>query len=126
MIKIAGFVLISLLLILFLKETKREFSIILAAACGIILFVTVVDDLYDIATKIYDLSTQADNINTYISLMMRILGISLIAQFVADLCRDSGENALASQTETASKVLILIMTLPLFETVINIVTGLLK
>ncbi|HIY33967.1 MAG TPA: stage III sporulation AC/AD family protein [Candidatus Eubacterium faecigallinarum] len=126
MIKIAGFVLISLLLILFLKETKREFSIILAAACGIILFVTVADDLYDIATKIYDLSTQADNINTYISLMMRILGISLIAQFVADLCRDSGENALASQTETASKVLILIMTLPLFETVINIVTGLLK
>lgn len=126
MIKIAGFVLISLLLILFLKETKREFSIILAAACGIILFVTVADDLYDIATKIYDLSTQADNINTYISLMLRILGISLIAQFVADLCRDSGENALASQTETASKVLILIMTLPLFETVINIVTGLLK
>lgn len=126
MIKIAGFVLISLLLILFLKETKREFSIILAAACGIILFVTVADDLYDIVTKIYDLSTQADNINTYISLMMRILGISLIAQFVADLCRDSGENALASQTETASKVLILIMTLPLFETVINIVTGLLK
>lgn len=126
MIKIAGFVLISLLLILILKETKREFSIILAAACGIILFVTVADDLYDIATKIYDLSTQADNINTYISLMMRILGISLIAQFVADLCRDSGENALASQTETASKVLILIMTLPLFETVINIVTGLLK
>ena len=126
MIKIAGFVLISLLLILFLKETKREFSIILAAACGIILFVTVADDLYDIATKIYDLSTQADNINTYISLMMRILGISLIAQFVADLWRDSGENALASQTETASKVLILIMTLPLFETVINIVTGLLK
>lgn len=126
MIKIAGFVLISLLLILFLKETKREFSIILAAACGIILFVTVADDLYDIATKIYDLSTQADNINTYISLMMRILGISLIAQFVADLCRDSGENALASQTEIASKVLILIMTLPLFETVINIVTGLLK
>lgn len=126
MIKIAGFILISLLLILFLKETKREFSIILAAACGIILFVTVADDLYDIATKIYDLSTQADNINTYISLMMRILGISLIAQFVADLCRDSGENALASQTETASKVLILIMTLPLFETVINIVTGLLK
>lgn len=126
MIKIAGFVLISLLLILFLKDTKREFSIILAAACGIILFVTVADDLYEIATKIYDLSTQADNINTYISLMMRILGISLIAQFVADLCRDSGENALASQTETASKVLILIMTLPLFETVINIVTGLLK
>lgn len=126
MIKIAGFVLISLLLILLLKDTKREFSFILAAACGIILFIAVADDLYSVARSIYNLSSQVSNINTYISLMMKILGISLIAQFVVDLCRDAGENALASQTEMASKVLILIMTLPLFETVINIVTGLLK
>ncbi len=126
MIKIAGFVLISLLLILLLKDTKREFSFILAAACGIILFIAVADDLYSVARSIYNLSSQVSNINTYISLMMKILGISLIAQFVVDLCRDAGENALASQTEIASKVLILIMTLPLFETVINIVTGLLK
>lgn len=126
MIKIAGFVLISLLLILLLKDTKREFSFILSAACGIILFIAVADDLYSIARSIYNLSSQVSNINTYISLMMKILGISLIAQFVVDLCRDAGENALASQTEIASKVLILIMTLPLFETVINIVTGLLK
>lgn len=126
MIKIAGFVLISLLLILLLKDAKREFSFILAAACGIILFIAVADDLYSVARSIYNLSSQVSNINTYISLMMKILGISLIAQFVVDLCRDAGENALASQTEIASKVLILIMTLPLFETVINIVTGLLK
>lgn len=126
MIKIAGFVLISLLLILLLKDTKREFSFILAAACGIILFIAVADDLYSVARSIYNLSSQVSNINTYISLMMKILGISLIAQFVVDLCRDAGENALASQTEIASKVLILIMTLPLFETVINIITGLLK
>lgn len=126
MIKIAGFVLISLLLILLLKDTKREFSFILVAACGIILFIAVADDLYSVARSIYNLSSQVSNINTYISLMMKILGISLIAQFVVDLCRDAGENALASQTEIASKVLILIMTLPLFETVINIVTGLLK
>ncbi len=126
MIKIAGFVLISLLLILLLKDTKREFSFILSAACGIILFIAVADDLYSVARSIYNLSSQVSNINTYISLMMKILGISLIAQFVVDLCRDAGENALASQTEIASKVLILIMTLPLFETVINIVTGLLK
>lgn len=126
MIKIAGFVLVFLLLILLLKDTKREFSFILAAACGIILFIAVADDLYSVARSIYNLSSQVSNINTYISLMMKILGISLIAQFVVDLCRDAGENALASQTEIASKVLILIMTLPLFETVINIVTGLLK
>lgn len=126
MIKIAGFVLISLILIIFLRETKREFALILSIACGLILFITVADDFINVAKSIYNFSSQIKNVNAYISLMIKILGISLIAQFVVDLCRDAGENALASQTEIASKILILIMTLPLFETVISIVTGLLK
>lgn len=126
MIKIAGFVLISLFLIIFLRDTKREFSLILTISCGVILFIAVADDFYSVAQSIYNLSSGINNVNSYISLMIKILGISLIAQFVVDLCRDAGENALASQTETASKIIILIMTLPLFETVINIVTGLLK
>ncbi|MDE6385833.1 MAG: stage III sporulation AC/AD family protein, partial [Eubacterium sp.] len=42
------------------------------------------------------------------------------------LCRDCGENALASQTETAAKVIVIAMILPLFETVIKIITGLLE
>lgn len=126
MIKIAAFVIISLFLIIFLRDTKREFAIILTVACAIILFVTVADDLYSVAQSIYNLSSGMNNVHSYIALMLKILGISLIAQFVSDLCRDAGENALASQTETASKIIILIMTLPLFETVINIVTGMLK
>lgn len=126
MIKIAGIILISLLMIIILKQTKREFALILSIACAVILFVTVADDFFSIAQRIFDLSTGIDNLDTYISLLMKILGISLIAQFIVDLCRDAGENALASQTETASKILILMMTLPLFETVVNIITGLLK
>ncbi|MGN1202168.1 MAG: SpoIIIAC/SpoIIIAD family protein [Eubacterium sp.] len=126
MIKIAGLVLISLLLIIFLKDTKREFALILSIACAVILIITIADDFITIAKRITDLSSEIANVNTYISLMIKILGISLISQFVVDLCRDAGENALASQTEIASKILILIMTLPLFETVINIVAGLLK
>lgn len=58
--------------------------------------------------------------------MVKILGITLITQFIIDLCRDSGENALASQTEITSKILILIMVMPMFEAVMNIVSGLLK
>lgn len=126
MIKLAVIVVISLLLIIFLKEVKREFALILTIACAVILFTSVAEDFFNVFEKIYNLSLGIGNVNSYVSLMLKILGISLISQFVVDLCRDAGENALASQTEIASKVIILIMTLPLFETVINIVIGLLK
>lgn len=126
MIKLAVIVVISLLLIIFLKDVKREFALILTIACAVILFISVAEDFFNVFEKIYNLSLGIGNVNSYVSLMLKILGISLISQFVVDLCRDAGENALASQTEIASKVIILIMTLPLFETVINIVIGLLK
>lgn len=126
MIKIAGFILISLVLIIILKQTKREFALILTIGCAVILFITVAEDFFSIAQRIFNLSSGIDNLDAYVSLMLRILGISLISQFIVDLCRDSGENALASQTEIASKIIILVMTLPLFETVVNIITGLLK
>lgn len=126
MIKISGIVIISLLLIIFLKESKREFAFILSLAVSVILFVTLINDFQGIISAISNLSNSVENISNYISLLVKILCISLLSQFVIDLCRDAGENALASQTEIASKILILVMTLPLFESVIEIITGLLK
>lgn len=126
MIKISGIVIISLLLIIFLKESKREFAFILSLGVSVILFVTLINDFQGIISAISNLSNSVENISNYISLLVKILCISLLSQFVIDLCRDAGENALASQTEIASKILILVMTLPLFESVIEIITGLLK
>lgn len=126
MIKISGIVIVSLLLIIFLKESKREFAFILSIVVSVILFVTIINDFQDIISAVNNLTNSVENISNYISLLVKILCISLLSQFVIDLCRDAGENALASQTEIASKILILVMTLPLFESVIEIITGLLK
>lgn len=126
MIKITAIALISLVLIIFLKNSNREFAFLLTVASSIILFSIVINDFFQVIEKVNDISSQIKNLNSYVSLMVKILGITLITQFVIDLCRDSGENALASQTEITSKIIILIMIMPLFEAVMNVVAGLLK
>ncbi|MCC8074109.1 MAG: stage III sporulation AC/AD family protein [Clostridiales bacterium] len=126
MIKIASIVLITLIFVLFLRETKREFALLLTLCCAIVLFLIVFDDLKDIVAQINSLTSSVTGAQAYASLLLKILGISLLSQFVSDLCRDSGEQALASQSELASKIIILIISLPLFDTVITIVNGLLK
>lgn len=126
MIKISAIALISLVLIIFLRNTNREFAFILTVASSLILFSIVINDFFQVIERVNEISSQIENLNSYVSLMVKILGITLITQFVIDLCRDSGENALASQTEITSKIIILIMIMPLFEAVMNVVTGLLK
>lgn len=126
MIKITAIALISLVLIIFLRNTNREFAFILTVASSLILFSIVINDFFQVIERVNEISSQIENLNSYVSLMVKILGITLITQFVIDLCRDSGENTLASQTEITSKIIILIMIMPLFEAVMNVVTGLLK
>lgn len=126
MIKLAGIVVVSLILIMFIRDTKKEFSLLLSIAVGILVFMSVAREFYSVVNTISNLVENSGEISSYISLMLKILGISLLGQFVIDLCRDNGENALATQTEIAIKIVIISMTLPLIETVINIVTGLLK
>ena len=43
----------------------------------------------------------------YITTAFKVVGISYLAGFAADICRDSGESALASKVEFAGKVLII-------------------
>lgn len=126
MIKIALISLVSLILIIILKDINKEFAFILTIASAIILFGTIIHDFFEVINRVYAISSSIENLNSYITLMVKILGITLITQFIIDLCRDSGENALASQTEITSKILILIMIMPLFEAVMNVVSGLLK
>lgn len=126
MMKIVVIVVVSLILIVIVKDTKREFSLLLSIAVCAVVFLSVIKDFYDVVNTIKNLTESNSEISSYISLMIKILGISLLSQFVIDLCRDNGENALATQTEIATKIVIISMTLPLVSTVINIVTGLLK
>jgi stage III sporulation protein AD len=126
MIKIAGIVFITLMASIILRDKNKELALLITICGAVILFSLVYKDLYTIAKTLESFSNSITGASAYISLMLKILIISLLSQFVSDICRDSGENALANQSEIASKIIIIILTLPLFESVINIVTGLLK
>ena len=126
MIKILGIVIISLIAIIILKEYNRHFALIVTVCVVILVFSFSLDSVHTVFEKLWSIAENFEYMGSYLELLIKILGITLAAQFTADLCRDSGENALASQTEMFSKIAILVMTFPLFETMMNIVTGLLK
>lgn len=60
----------------------------------------------------------------YLTVMVKSLGICFLTGLAADICRDSGESALASQAEAAGKTALLIMALPLFERAAELVRSL--
>lgn len=126
MMQIIGISLCGLLLTVLLRDYNKTISLIVVMATAVIIFVSVAHNLSGIFGYISKISSGAEGTAEYIKLMMKVLGITLISQFVSDMCRDAGENSLANQTETSVKIIVVLMVLPLFESVLNIITGLLE
>lgn len=125
MTQIIGIAIISLMLALILKSTNPSFSAILVLCAACILFARVIGSLSDIFDNLLSISSESAEASAYIKLMLKTLGIALITQLIADVCRDSGESALAGQTELAAKIIIIAMIMPLLDAVIKAVSGLL-
>ena len=126
MIKIIGIALAVLFCALIVKDKNSTVAALLSVAGGITLLTVVIGNFSNITDAVHKFTDSSSVTDTYVKLMLKALGITILTQFVADICRDNGESALASITETASKIAVVTMLLPLFQSVISIVGGLLK
>jgi len=126
MIKVVGIVLTALIINIVLKNYSKEFTFLINIVCTIIFFTLISKDLKGIVDRLTSISNEISVLLPYIKIMLKILGISMIAQLLSDLCRDNGENTLANQTELSAKIIILVTALPLFTTIMDIMIGMLK
>lgn len=55
-----------------------------------------------------------------VALLLKALGICLLTQLTADVCRDAGETALATHTELAGKAALLLLILPMFVQILDL------
>ena len=126
MIKVVGIVLTALIINIVLKNYSKEFTFLINIVCTIIIFTLISKDLKGLVDRLTSISNEISVLLPYIKIMLKILGISMIAQLLSDLCRDNGENTLANQTELSAKIIILVTALPLFTTIMDIMIGMLK
>ncbi len=126
MIKFVGVAICTLLCAIFIKNYSKTFSIILSIIGVSIMFLLVADKISDIVEQLLSISQGFKASYQYVKLMIKVLGITLISQFISDLCRENGEVALSSIVLLTSKITVISIMLPLFEVVINIVIGLVK
>ena len=85
----------------------------IAAACAVgARFITGLRELYSAAEQ---LLADIGSGSRYLVVVFKCLGICFLTQLGTDICRDSGENALASQLELAGRAAVLTAAIPLFS-----------
>lgn len=124
MSRIIGIALVALIFGIFLKQYSKTAALLLTVVSSALIFWQAASSLTDIMGELKSITAGVSESAAYIKIMFKVLGIALITQAVADMCRDSGESALAGQTETAAKIVIVAVVLPLVRAVLKVISGL--
>ena len=65
-------------------------------------------------------------VNTqFFAILLKITGIAYLSEFAVNICKDSGETAIASKVELASKILIISMSIPILATLLDTISNIL-
>ena len=123
-IKIIAIGLISLVIIVILKQYKPEFTIYASVIAGVIILFMVLNRLEGIINLLKSISIKSGINNQFLELLLKITGIAFLAEFAINICKDAGETAIASKIEIGCKVIIVSMSIPIFSCLLDIITKL--
>ena len=106
------------------KNSMPAFSPVIMLSSGIVCFYLMLPYLKKVFDVISNISKNVFGAENYVSITIKIVGISLLCEFAAQLCSDMGENTLASKIGFAGKIVILCISVPEFFKLVNKVVNL--
>lgn len=121
MLKIGLLAIVSVAIILFIKQTRPESAYVFSVCASMFLFYICMDSFINIADMIKIVSRQLAGADAYIQMLLRIVGISYISEFCAGICKDAGYAAIGKGVETAGKFSVLLIGMPVFLNLIDVI-----
>lgn len=64
--------------------------------------------------------------SSFIVLLMKIAGISILTEFAVSVCNDMGESAIANKVDLGGKLIIVSLSIPIITSVLSGLLGLLE
>jgi stage III sporulation protein AD len=118
-VKIVAFSLVTLFLFLYFKETKQNIAALISLVSGVIILLFLLNPLTEVINFLREISTKANVDTFYVTLVLKIVGITYLASFAMEVCNEAGANGIASRIEVAAKILIMVIAMPILMGVLD-------
>lgn len=121
-----GAIIVASAAAIMLGRYKGEYAFLIGIAAGTGVFLYLLGLLTDSFFTLRNIVEEAGLDTKYFLVILKALGICLITGFIADACRDAGQQALASRAELAGRCAVFIISLPLLEQILTTAAKLIK
>ncbi len=116
-VALVGVLTAAAMMALVLKTQRPEMGMALTVLTSALVLTVLVSELTPLLDTAKNLFSELPLSWEYGSILLKGLGVCLLTQTAADLCRDAGEIALANKAELSGKITLLALSVPLFEKV---------
>ena len=123
LIKIAFLGVAGVLLAIQFKAQKPEYGIYIGLAAGILIFSYTVRQVAAVMAQLGQLKAYLGGAETYLAVLLKVIGITYICEFSADICKDASYGTVAGQIEVLGKLSVMFAGLPVLFAVISQIQG---
>lgn len=104
-----------------LKGLKGEYGIYLVAAVGLVIFFYGITKLKTVIETIRQVQSYIRMNRMYLEVLLKMIGITYIAEFSSGICKDAGYGSLGSQIEIFGKLSVLAVSMPILLALLDTV-----
>lgn len=115
----------AVLLALILKSYRAEYSFYISIAACICVFMFVSTKLEQILRYAEKMQEFIHLEDSYMSVILKMIGVTYIAEFASNICKDCGYQTIAGQIELFAKLSILAIGMPVMLALIETIGDLL-
>lgn len=123
--QLVGIAFVTAVAALILKGTKPELSFAVTIAGSIILLLFIFDLLKDSISIFARIADYTGIDSSLVKIILKMIGIGYLVEFSAGILNDFGQNSLADKLVFCGKIIILVLAVPIIESVLSLILQLL-
>ncbi len=122
-VRIAALGIVGALLGILLKGQKKEPELFVTLGASLCILYFILSKLELVLAVINRMQEYVELDTGYIAILMKMIGITYVSEFSANLCRDAGYQAVAGQIEMFGKLSILVISMPVLLVLLETLEG---
>ncbi len=119
LVKVAFLGVAGVLLAVQFKGQKPEYGIYIGLAISILIFGYAMRQMEIVTAQFGKLRSYLGGAESYLTILLKVIGITYICEFSAGICKDAGYQAVAGQIEVLGKLSVMFAGLPILFAVID-------
>ncbi|MBO5372021.1 MAG: stage III sporulation AC/AD family protein [Lachnospiraceae bacterium] len=111
-LKISILGIVAVLFAMMLKNYRLEYSYYISMAVCVCIFMFVTTKLEAILSYADKMQSYIHIEGSYVAMILKMIGVTYVAEFAANVCKDAGYQTIAGQIELFAKLSILVLSMP--------------